>query len=424
MHEKLFLDTILCFSKYVPEYYDRVRPEYFENVHLRMVYKGIVDVYMTGKEPEIWSVKDSLIANGWALPETLAVLDTIGTQPSLPGLSDFAEKIYQGFLSRQTQVKLTNATEDLTKLDAGKVYEQLKYDLDNLMDSRTSPARSLSEIVESGEQYRQDLNSGKIKKSLITIPGITEHIPFLTKKNYVFIISYIRMGKTTVAIDLSINLIRNGDKGIYFTLESNADNLTNRFIANMGNLSYRCIEDTTVFGNPGLHAKYEAGKKELLAYEDNFIVRDDVFDLDSIFNFSIFQKRKGGLDFIVIDYLSLLDFKGQDEYKALTEISKKIAKFKKKHDLNVIALQQIPNAFMEKDRNQNMIPGKSSGQMGADSDIAILLERPDFKERLAKMHVLKNKLFGSTATTDIYFNRRWNKFITKEEFSQEVSYIE
>jgi replicative DNA helicase len=420
MAQKLFLDTILVFSKYIPEYYDVVRPEYFDNVHLKMIYKAIVGVYMEGKEPEIWSVKEYLLANNMALPDTLAVLETIGTQPSLPNIRQFADKIYQDFLSRQTEAKLINAIEDIKKLDAGRVYDQLKYDLDTLMDSRTNPARDLSEIIETGETYRRALADGKIKKSIITIPILKDCLPFLTRKNYVFIISYVRTGKTTLAIDLSVNLIKNGDKGIYFTLESNADNLANRFISQMCDVSYKYIEDTSAFGNPILEDKYKRGKQELIAYQDNFIIRDDVFELESIFNYAIFQKRKNGLDFIVIDYLGLLDFKGQEEYKALTEISKRIAKFKKQHDLNVIALQQIPNSFLNSDRNPNMIPGKSSGQMAADCDIAIFLERQDYKERIAKLHIMKNKLMGKVLTGDIYYSKHWNTFISLEEFGTET----
>jgi replicative DNA helicase len=424
MAQKLFLDTILCFSGFIPEYYDQVRPEYFDNVHLKMIYKAIVGVYMEGKEPEIWSVKEYLLANNMALPETLAVLETIGTNPSLPNLKDFADKIYQDFLSRQTEAKLINAIEDIKKLDAGRVYEQLKYDLDTLMDSRTSGARELSEIIETGETYRRELAGGKIKKAMIEIPVLKDCIPFLTRKNYVFIISYVRTGKTTLAIDLSMNLIKNGDKGIYFTLESNADNLANRFIAQLCDISYKSIEDTTAFTNPLTEENYKRGKQNLIAYENNLIIRDDVFDLDSIFNFAIFQKRKNGLDFIVIDYLGLLDFKGLDEYKALTEISKRIAKFKKKHDLNVIALQQIPNAFLDKDRNSNMIPGKSSGQMSADCDVALFLERTDYKERKAQLHVMKNKLMGKVLTGDIYYSKHWTTFISKEEYDLEPKYVD
>ena len=417
--EKQFLDILLCFPKYISEFYDRVKPEYFNDIHLRQIYKGIIAVYLDGNEPEIWSVKDYLAKNGMAIDETISVLQTIGEHPNLPNLYTFAEKIYQAFLSRQAEKQFEYAKHNLTKHDAVSTYELLKYEMDALIDSRTSPARGLTEIVEDGEQYRRDLADGKIKKSMIDIPVLTDCVPFLTRKNYIFIISYVRTGKTTLAIDLSANLIRNGDKGIYFTLESNADNLANRFIAHMGDLPYKFIEDVSVFGNDGLLRKYEQGKYDLLAHEDNLIIRDDMFNLESIFNFAIFQKRKNGLDFLVIDYLGLLDFEGQEETPALVSISKRIAKFKKKHDINIIALQQIPNSFMDKNRNPNVIPGKSSGQMSADCDIAIFLERPNYQDRLTNFHVMKNKLLGKVKSDDVYYNRCWNRLISKDEYLQE-----
>lgn len=418
MTEKKYLDCLIAFPRLIPEYYDRVRPEYFSDPHYRAIYNGIVGVYLDGKEPEIWSVREWLVANGQATSKTLEVLAGVGDFPNLADLPWFGEAIYRNWLSRQVISRLESARGQATRDPVG-AYDSLKADLDGLFDSRGAGYMELPELVAEGEAYRKDLAERKIKRSQISIPVLEDCVPFLTHKNYVFISSYVRTGKTTLAIDLSVNLIRSGDKGIYYTLESNADNLANRFIAQMGNLPYKYIEDLTAFENEVFAERYKTGKSDLLNYKDNLIIRDDVFDLDSIFNFAIFQKRKNGLDFIVIDYMGLLSFGGRDEYEALTEFSKKIARFKKKHDLNIIALQQIPNSFMDKNRNPNMIPGKSSGQMGADADIVLFLERQDYTKHECFLHVMKNKLMGHTKTAPVYYNQHWNRLISLADAENE-----
>ena len=125
---------------------------------------------------------------------------------------------------------------------------------------------------------------------------------------------------------------------------------------------------------------------------------------------------------VIVIEAGLVEYRGDDEYKGLTAISKKIAREKKAIDCCFVVLQQIPNSYMQ-NKIDGLIPGKSTGQFGQDCDVAIHIDKDNYESRETKIWLLKNKLYGRTRHGNISFNTTWTKLITENEIALETALI-
>jgi replicative DNA helicase len=192
------------------------------------------------------------------------------------------------------------------------------------------------------------------------------------------------MGKSVAGV-FHAEAAASGDVPVAFlSLEMPARSLINRLIAARTGIPYGDIKKGNISLEQTRQIHQAAGEIERLPihwYDD---YNRDINDLTyKLLNW----KRKYGIGLVIIDYVQLITdrtVRGGDEYKVLTEVSKKLQQLRKRLDVPVIELAQLNRSVEDR---SNKRPGmhdlRSTGQFEQDASLIIMLYRPDYYAELA-----------------------------------------
>lgn len=188
------------------------------------------------------------------------------------------------------------------------------------------------------------------------------------------------MGKTAFALSYMLELAKNKNKGIFFSLEMSEGQLMERIISQMSNVSMIKFmnkegwESITREEHNRITNACEDIKKEYSPYID---VISGNFSTTDIYN--VVEDKKP--DYIMIDYLQILKSADRtaDRIREITNISIELKRIAMKFDIPVIALSQLSRAVEQRANRRPMLSDlRESGQIEQDASIALMLYRDEY----------------------------------------------
>lgn len=277
----------------------------------------------------------------------------------------------------------------------------------------------LSEIY---DDYREE------KASQDGIIGISTGIPKLdqitgglSSSKLTYLGGRPGMGKTFLAINIALNAAELGKKVMFFSIEMEKREITERMISHLGRISTDELRDGLSAEGP-LYDKYfnALNKLQVLPLKLNDQAGIAVDDIASIARRA---KRKDGLDLVVIDYFQKISYKrqpGMNTDDVVKDVSLPLAELAKNLDIHVLCLSQLSR---EVERRNNKRPINSdlreSGNLEQDADMILFLYRhseyyPELCERegighIAELKVSKNR-FGRQGTILLDFEAPMSTF--------------
>ncbi len=130
-------------------------------------------------------------------------------------------------------------------------------------------------------------------------------------------------------------------------------------------------------------------------------------------------KKASGLRLVVIDYLQLMDGRGESDQVKVSNISRGAKALAREMDCPVVVLSQLNrNAESREGHRPKMSDLRSSGAIEQDADVVMLLHREDYykkdekdyvKDNLAEVIVAKQRN-GPTGTIKLVFNDQFTSF--------------
>lgn len=152
-------------------------------------------------------------------------------------------------------------------------------------------------------------------------------------------------GKTKFSLELTVEAMKSGHRGVFFTLEYNEKDILNLF-KKIGEdpANYRDIFELYV--SDSINAKYIMSKLSIVPAGS----------------------------FVVIDYLQLLDQKRENP-ELMVQVSS-LKAFAKKHDLRVIFISQIDRSF---DSSENICPSFNDIRLPNPLDVSLFNKACFFK---------------------------------------------
>lgn len=183
------------------------------------------------------------------------------------------------------------------------------------------------------------------------------------------------VGKTVVALNIAMKL---GNFGVvaYSSLEMGRDELTRRAIAAHADVDIEAIERRTL--NPDQVAMVAASRRTFqtrVAIDD----RAHMVGPAHVRQFARTVSRRGELSAIIVDYLQLMDVRGNADRRAkVTDFSRQLKVLAKDLNVPVIALSQL-NRDSEKrmDKRPLISELRESGSIEQDADMVVLLSREE-----------------------------------------------
>jgi replicative DNA helicase len=209
------------------------------------------------------------------------------------------------------------------------------------------------------------------------------------------------MGKTTFAMNIVENVIQQGKTVLVFNLEMTAVNLVMKSLASMGGMPYNLLRSGKI-DEHGHNLSAGAAKlmKKALHIDDNgSLTSQQVLSRAR----KVQQKIGRPLDLVVVDYLQLLNDRGEG-HERITKISRALKMTARQLGCPVIALSQL-NRSLEQRPNKRPVMAdlRESGAIEQDADTIVMLYRdeeynPDTEHKgIAEAIVRKNRE-GENAT--------------------------
>lgn len=286
-------------------------------------------------------------------------------------------------------------------------YELTAAELQEIIDEEKnefllSYAQEAKEAV-SGFAERQLHPAPKLKTGWSTLDKITGglRIPAVS-----IVGALPSTGKTSFALNIVGELMKENVPIVIFSLEMNRDMIYERLTSIFNNFDYGKFTSQN-FSDKDIHTlrSFETVLKSLSLY-----VYDEVYDVETQAIIISQLKPK----FVIVDYIQKVSSKHKNESRRI-EIEYVSSRYKQMAKANSCHIMVLSQLTRNSDKVQTMRSLKESGALEADGDYIMILNRPYVQDKEkgrpeeASVLVDKNK-FGATGILDMNFVGQFQRF--------------
>ncbi len=262
------------------------------------------------------------------------------------------------------------------------------------------------------------------EKSEVT--GITTGFADLNKKinglqrtDLILVAARPAMGKTAFSLNLVQNAALKGDASVaVFSLEMSKEQLVQRMLSAQSNVELSKIKTGTLS-----ESDWPRIIDAMAVLSEANIYIDDTpgIKISEIRSKCRRLKIEKGLDFILIDYLQLMEGEGKNENRQqeIAKISRSLKILAKELNCPVVALSQLSRSpELRKDHRPILSDLRESGSIEQDADIVMFLYRDEYyhddseKKNIGEVIVAKNR-HGETGTVELVWFGQVQKFADK-----------
>ena len=326
-----------------------------------------------------------------------------GSGAALIGARDFARQIYDLALLRElVSVGRDMATRALDTSEAVLPKEQIEEAEMALYKvaeegGEAGSVKSFGQATRMAvEQAEKALNSGGHLSGITTgMDSINAKMGGLHNSDLLILAGRPGMGKTALATNFAYNAARRwmrdeedgippeksvGAKVAFFSLEMSADQLATRILSEQSGISSENLRmgkfGQTEFRNL---AKAAADLEALPLYIDD----TPGLTIAALRTRARRLKRRHQVNFIIVDYLQLLQGSGrggsENRVQEISEISRGLKTLAKELQLPVLALSQLSRAVEQRDDKRPQLSDlRESGSIEQDADIVLFVFREEY----------------------------------------------
>lgn len=429
------LGSIVLNESLMVELQDEITPDDFYDERNKIIYKAMLSLYNENKNIDITSIVSYL--------EGINSLARIGGYDYVASIfhsnySSFNVQTYlslvkEASLKRKAINRLSILAQDgyNPKLDANDYLTKIEEAIFDLSKHRkTSDFTYIQTVAERIQKRIQD-ESTRIKED---ITGLATGFTNLNKatlgfqpEQLIILAARPAMGKSALAMNIAVNVAsanKNGKAVVaVFSLEMAMDQLVERMIAAESNIHLSNIRTANMDGTE--IRKFAIACKKLSNLNIYF---DDssTTTIEDIRAKCRKQKASTGLDFIVIDYLQLIDGSSsgaKSRQEEVSKISRGLKMMARELQVPVLALAQLSREVEKRDNKKPIMADlRDSGSIEQDADIVTFLYREDYYKRNkdkdaeqpiseeAILNIAKNRSGSAGIDLDFVFQGRYSKF--------------
>lgn len=237
-------------------------------------------------------------------------------------------------------------------------------------------------------------------------------------------------GKSALAMNLAINVASRNKGGkasvAIFSLEMSAEQLVERMIASDSSIELGKIKSGSLLKQEWIRFNTSCTKlADLNLYFDD----TSSISISSIRAKCRKLKSEGELDFVIIDYLQLIEgdssSKNSSQLEKITKITRSLKLMARELDVPVLTLSQL-SRDVEKRDDKRPIPSdlRDSGSIEQDADIIMFLYREDKynkdseRKNEADLIIAKNRSGNTTDGIPMMFLGEYQRFKEKKKDEQ------
>ena len=377
------------------------------------------------------------------------VIDPVTVLDKMKERGVFEEKTSVSYLMQLMEITPTaaNVKQYCTIVKDKALLRNLAQAADEINQTVTEGVGTAQEILEAAEKKIYALRKGNTQESLEhigtvlikvfdqlnelaqsdrEIPGLStglrdldKKINGLNKSDLLLIAARPGMGKTSIALNIALNVAKKTDKTVaFFSLEMSREQLAMRLISNESFVDNQKLvtgklteEEWTKIGLAS-----SALSKTDIRVDDNPTI--------TVAEMNAKCRRLDNLGLVLIDYLQLMNSANgkvnENRVLAVSEISRALKIMAKELNVPVICLSQLSRANESRSDKRPMLSDlRESGAIEQDADEVLFLYRDDYynenseEKNVAECIVAKNR-HGETGTVKLQWLPQFTTFSDRE----------
>jgi len=177
------------------------------------------------------------------------------------------------------------------------------------------------------------------------------------------IFAFSGVGKTTLACQIALNIIKQKNKVLFFSLEMPKEQIRDRIISNLADVEYKKIKDGEL--DDGELNQVITCNDKLTRYKSLLVLEDNY--LSDIIGKIQLEVMKNDIDIVFIDYINLINIQGsnREEHYKITECTRALKQLAKSIKKPIVILAQAKQTVADKNTNS----GYRTYQKLNDNDI-------------------------------------------------------
>lgn len=424
--EQAVLGSMLIDPSCVSDVMDKIRSGDFYLRVNREIFDTIYGMAAYGKTIDPVTVLDEMRINGVLHDDSRRYLmELMQITPTAANVMKYADILREQTLLRELSAAgsyITNMVAE-GEGEADSMLDAAERRVYALRQNRTIGGLLAIEGIVN-DVYNQ-IGENSTKNSRITglATGLTDldnRILGLNRGDLVLVASRPGMGKTSIAMNIALNVAKNTDKAVaIFSLEMSREQLAIRFLATQshidsqklltGRLSY---DEWAALGNAAARIR------------ETRILIDDNATL-TVAEMNAQCRRVDNLGLVVIDYLQLMQsagvghtYAGESRTQAVSDMSRMLKVMAKELNVPVLCLSQLSRANESRQNKRPMLSDlRESGAIEQDADIVIGLYREGYYDREcenpneAEAIILKNR-HGETDTIRLMWRPEYTEYVS------------
>ncbi|ELY6216445.1 DNA helicase [Cronobacter sakazakii] len=368
--------------------------EAFENFHLRTMYQSIVTL-LTKAEPVDMFTVQAAVPDG-----TKDLVIEVGAKcVTAANIRGWAKRVRQCWMLRRGIAELNRAagilasagTHDINDRigEVGSILSKLQFETNDKLPRRI--ADLLEDYMDVLESRMQGEESGLYLKT--GIQALDDEYGGFDRTDLIVIAGRPGMGKTELAINIANSIGRQKGKGLFVSLEMSDMQVVERHVADRAGLSVGALRNPLNM----IQEQYTrlTTATGTLMDENNYVI-DGSFTVDDCIAHAERLNSDGGLSFLAIDYLGLLEKpKAERNDIAIAEITRKLKQFCLRNKVPVILLSQLNRGVEGRaDKRPTLGDLKDSGAIEQDADVIIFPYRDEVYHEHSDMKGLAEIIIG------------------------------
>lgn len=406
--------------------------DFFESSH-KLIFAAISEIIKSNRTVDIITLTDMLEKQG-NLKNAGDISYITGLTDIIPSSANYGT--YLSMVRRDSMLRrliggaakiIDECVESQDEKNSLALAEKTVYDISN--DADTSEIYKISSVIPDVMTKLDELakDSSKFRGIRTGYRGLDYLLNGFHGSDLMILAARPAMGKTSLAMNLVENIALSGKSCAVFSLEMSKEQLVQRMLCAVAGVSM-----STALKGQMQHAEWLkiAKAKEMLANTKIFIDESSIITPEEILSKCRRLKRKHGLDFVMIDYIQLMDNKSkrkdENRQQQVSDISRNLKILAKELNVPVLALSQLSRAVESEKRRPQLSDLRESGAIEQDADIVMFIHRPDIgaKEKelsegkiqpnVAELIIAKHRN-GATGVVKLYFKSECTKFINFNE---------
>ena len=425
--EQAVLGSMLIDSRCIADVIGMLRPEDFYLQQNRDIYETIYSMFNYSEVVDPVTVLDKMKTRGVFTDQSTGyVMQLMEITPTAANVRQYAQIVRDKALLRAIAETASEINESVYE-NAGTASEILENAEKRIFALRKDSAGDslehigtvllkvfdrLQELAESGNAF-PGLSSG--------LMDLDRKINGLNKSDLILIAARPGMGKTSLALNITLNAAKKSGKTIaFFSLEMSREQLGMRLMSNESFVDNQKL-------STGQLSEEEWAKIGLassaLSQTD---IRVDDNPTITVAEINAKCRRLDNLGLVVIDYLQLMTSSGEryssneNRQQIVSDISRALKIMAKELNVPVICLSQLSRANeARQDKRPLLSDLRESGAIEQDADIVMFLYRDDYyhedspEKNLAECIVAKNR-HGETGTVRLQWLPQFTTFSDRE----------